>query len=112
MYESCDIEYEDNAYLNYCGTNHFYRRSIIELHDTIDEKDYEDAITAYIACPVNQNEYKFSFRSLRAGEKKWLAGLLAIKTNAPVDSLLLRYHIISKMSDGTISGNLEYKATT
>ena len=108
MVEKGDIKYDgemwyDNTLpFNWTGGI----REFAEIHDS----DYEEAIELFIACPVDENVYSFKISSLKAGEKKWLGAMIALKKNT--DKVKLTYRIISDKTDGNNEGELIYSGNS
>ena len=104
MEENGDIKYEGDMW--YDNSKPFYWSGISSMFADYDDSDYENAIAVFIAEPITNNEYSFSLKSLKAGEKKWIGAMIALKTcESPIT---LKYQIKSNNIDGNNEGTLVY----
>ena len=106
MQEDVNIKYDENEHFNYNPYDNGL--PLLGYNRNITDQDYENSIQEFIATPISNNEYKFLLNGLRANEKKWLGGIIALRKMADVDRIVMRYRIISKRTDGTESGELVY----
>ena len=106
MREDGDIKYETDMW--YDNTVPFgWSGGILEFAQ-YDDSDYEKALSVFIATPINENEYSFIIKSLKAGEKKWIGAMIALnKSTHPFE---LTYRIKSNKTDGNNEGKLLYSS--
>ncbi len=107
--EDVNIKYDENEHFNFNPYDNNYAIPLFGYNRNITDQDYENSIQEFIATPISNNEYKFLLNGLRANEKKWLGGIIALRKMADVDKVVMRYRIISKRTDGTESGELIYE---
>lgn len=112
MPESTDISYDTD--ISYTISDSFHQMRHNPIHTLgqstpkYDSDDYERELKKYIASPLNLNndELEFEINDLRAKEKKWIGGLIAVKAKG--DIISLSYNIKSQNSSGELSGRVEY----
>lgn len=109
MQEDANIKYDENEHFNFTPYENDYRLSLLGYGRNVTDQDYENSLQEYIATPISDNEYEFLLNGLRAGEKKWLGGIIALRKMSDVDKIVMRYRIVSQKTDGTVSGELVYK---
>lgn len=109
MQEDANIKYDDNEHFNFIPSyENDYGLPLLGYKHNVTDQDYENSIQEYIATPISDNEYEFSLNELRAGEKKWLGGIIALRSMTDVNRVIMRYRIVSKKTDGTVCGELVY----
>lgn len=108
MPQDSNIQYERDLYYN--PDEPFYGNVMPSIHRLITEKDYGCAIQRYIALPINAHEYQFEIDSLRANEKKWLEGMVAVR-GAAMTKISQQYRIKSDQTDGSLEGTLVYEVS-
>ena len=112
MPESTDISYDTDISYTISDSFHQMRHNPIsilgESTPKYDSDDYERELKKYIASPLNIHNYELEFEisDLRAKEKKWIGGLIAVKAKG--DKISLSYNIKSQNSSGELSGRIEY----
>ena len=109
MQENANIKYEENEHFNFTPYENDYRLPFLGYKRNVTDQDYENSIKEYIATPISDNEYEFFLKGLRASEKKWLGGIIILRKKQDMDKVVMRYRIVSKKTDGTVSGELVYK---
>ncbi len=72
----------------------------------IGDKEYGYAMKRYIATPGAKDEYTFNLDSLRAQEKKWLGGMIAVKRldEQENSAIKMAYTILSDNTGGNLEG--------
>lgn len=105
MPQDGDIRYERD--MHYDPDVPFYGSAMLSVRNPITEKDYGYAIRNYIASPINGQEYRFEIDSLRANEREWLDGMIAVRGKGMAE-VSLRYRITSDWTDGSVEGRLVY----
>ncbi len=112
MPESTDISYDTDISYSISDSFHQMRHNPIsilgESAPKYDSDDYERELKKYIVSPLNirNDELEFEISDLRAKEKKWIGGLIAVKAKG--DKISLSYNIKSKNSSGELLGKVEY----
>ena len=106
-----EIKYDDDRYLYYNPDEPFYGTAVPGLPNQIDEKEYGYAMECYIATPENKSRYAFSISGLRANEKKWLGGIIALrKPTEKMECVFVKMHyrIISSNTSGDLNGEIVF----
>jgi hypothetical protein len=69
--------------------------------------DYEREIRKYIASPIegSTSEYSFDIQSLRPRETNWIGAAILVKPIS--ETIRISYSVISRNSNGELSGSLE-----
>ena len=94
---------------NFTLNENDYGLPLLGYKRNVTDQDYENSIQKYIATPISDNKYEFFLKGLRASEKKWLGGMIILRKMPDLDRVVMRYRIVSKKTDGTVSGELVYK---
>ena len=111
MQNDSDIKYEDDEFLYYDPDEPFFGNPLPGFPANIGDRDYGNAIETYIATPDSENRFVFVLESLRAAERKWLGGIIAIKKPVNQDTVVkMQYRIISNNTSGDLEGELIYTA--
>lgn len=105
MPEDGDIQYERDMFYN--PEERFHGNVMPGVHSPITEKDYGYVIRNYIAAPLSGHEYQFEIDSLRANERKWLDGMVAVR-GVGAAGISMQYRIKSDQTDGNVEGILVY----
>lgn len=112
MPESTDISYDTDISYSISDSFHQMKNNPISMLGAsapkYDSDDYERELKKYIVSPlsIHNDELEFEISDLRAKEKKWLGGLIAVKDKG--DKISLTYSIKSQNSSGELSGKVEY----
>lgn len=109
LQDDTDIKYDDDSNLYYNPNEPFYGNSLPGLPASITDEDYGYAMRRYVAIPITENAYRFNIRSLRANEKKWLGGIIAVRKPTEDTEIKMQYKIISNNTSGDIDGELIYR---
>ena len=108
MLNNSDIRYDNPEYMLYDPGEPFYGRDKYSNLLSINDEEYENAIQAYIETPISKDSYLFHIQDLRASERKWLGGMIAIKKCGDVSHIKMKYKILSNNTSGDIEGELIY----
>lgn len=109
LQDDTDIKYDDDSNLYYNPDEPFYGHSLPGLSDPITDEDYGYAMRRYVATPISEKTYVFDLKGLRANEKKWLGGIIAVEKTREDAEIKIHYKIISNNTSGDINGELIYR---
>lgn len=115
MEDDSNKKYENSKYLYYNPDEPFYGSVLKGFPSSIEDKEYEYAMESYIATPDSKSSYVFNLDSLRAAERKWPGGIIALRKDPQTNDteaiplVELQYRIISDNTSGDIEGRLVYK---
>lgn len=111
LQDDADIKYEDNEYLYYDPEKPFYGQVLAGFPVVIEDEEYGYAMEHYIATPDANDKYEFHLDSLRAKEKKWIGGMIAVKKFGEQEKpeIKMKYRILSDNTGGNVEGEIVYE---